>query len=135
MKSLAGLLLLASVLTGSTALGQTASPKPDHRLDLFIRALRSPPDGSAPGGATPSQSKLEQVLRILPPVSTGHGGGAPLVHSSQGAAVPSQDASVYGFCYEACATERAVGSCGTPAPGRFARPCRRGVSRSAGMSL
>jgi hypothetical protein len=122
MNRLLGLLLLGTVLTGSTALGQTASPKPEHRLDLFIRALRPPSDGSAPGGATPSQSKLEQVLRMLPPVSTGHGGGAPLVQSSQGAAAASQDPSVYAFCYEACATERAVGSCGTPAPGEVDAP-------------
>ncbi len=122
MKSLAGLLLLATVLTGPAAVGQTASSKPEHRLDLFIRALRSPSDGPAPGGATTSQSKLEQVLRIVPPVSTGHGGGAPLVQSSQGAAAATQDSSIYGFCYEACRTERAVESCGMPAPGQTSPP-------------
>ena len=122
MTRLIGLLLLATALTGSQALGQTASPKPEHRLDLFIRALRPPSDGSASGGATIPQSKFEQVLRMVPPVSTGHGGGAPLVQSSQGAAAASQDTSVYGFCYQACATERAVGSCGTPAPGKAHAP-------------
>ncbi|MBV8506478.1 MAG: hypothetical protein JOZ11_11820 [Alphaproteobacteria bacterium] len=115
-------LVLATALTGSQAFGQTVSPRSEHRLDLFIRALRPPSDGSASGGATTPQSKLEQVLRMVPPVSTGHGGGAPLVQSSQGAVAASQDTSVYGFCYEACATERAVGSCGTPAPGEAHPP-------------
>jgi hypothetical protein len=124
MKGLAGLLLLTAVLTGSTALGQTASPKPEQRLDLFIRALRSPSDGSAPSGAATFQSKIEQVLRIVPPVSTGHGGGAPLVQRSQGAAAANQDSSIYAFCYEACATERAVGSCGTPAVGQAHAPAQ-----------
>ena len=41
---------------------------------------------------------------------------------SQGAAAASPDTSVYGFCYEACATDRAVGSCGTPAPGETHAP-------------
>ncbi len=121
MKTFAGLFLLATVLTGSEALGQAASPTPEARLDLFIRALRSPSDGS-PGDATTPQSKLEQVLRIVPPGSAGHGGGAPLVQSSNGAAATSHDSSIYGFCYEACATERAVGSCGMPAPGQTSPP-------------
>jgi len=125
MKRLIGLLLLATALTGSQAFSQTVSPKSEHRLDLFIRALRPPSDGSASGGAPISQSKLEQVLRMVPPVSTGHGGGAPLVQSSQGAAAASQDTSVYGFCYEACAAERAVGSCGTPAPGEAVSAWRK----------
>jgi hypothetical protein len=45
-----------------------------------------------------------------------------LVQSANGAAAASRDTSVYGFCYEACATERAVGSCGTPAPGEVDAP-------------
>ena len=122
MKRLIGLLLLATALSGSQAFSQTVSPKSEHRLDLFIRALRPPSDGSASGGAAISQSKLEQVLRMVPPVSIGHGGGAPLVQSSQGAAAASPDTSVYGFCYEACATDRAVGSCGTPASGETHAP-------------
>ena len=61
---------------------------------------------------------------MFPPVSAGHGGGAPLVQGSQGAAAANQDTSVYGFCYEACATERAVGSCGKPAPGEAHAPMR-----------
>jgi hypothetical protein len=122
MTRLIGLLLLATALTGSHAFSQTVSPKSEHRLDLFIRALRPPSDGSAPSGATTPQAKLEQVLRIFPPVTAGHGGGAPLVQSSQGAA--AINTSVYGFCYEACATERAVGSCGTPAPGEAHAPMR-----------
>lgn len=124
MTTLIGLLLLATALTGSQALGQTVSPKSKHRLDLFIRALRPPSDGSASSGATISQSKLEQVLRMIPPVSTGHGGGAPLAQGSDGAAPAGQDSSVYGFCYEACGTERALGSCGTPAAGEANPPMR-----------
>jgi hypothetical protein len=124
MTRLIGLLLLATALTGSHAFSQTVSPKSEHRLDFFIRALRPPSDGSAPGGATTPQAKLEQVLRIFPPVSAGHGGDAPLVQSSQGATAINQDNSVYGFCYEACATERAVGSCGKPAPGEAHAPMR-----------
>jgi len=122
MTRLISLLLLATALTGSQSLGQTASPKPEDRLDLFIRALRPPSGGAASSGGTIPQAKLEQVLRIFPPVSTGHGGGAPLVQSSQGANTANRDTSVYGFCYEACATERAVGSCGTPAPGKAHAP-------------
>ncbi len=122
MTRLIGLLLLATALTGSEALSQSVSSKSEHRLDLFIRALRPPADGSASSSATIPQSQLEQVLRMIPPLSTGHGGGAPLAQSSQGAAAASQDTSVYGFCYEACATERAVGSCGTPAPGEANAP-------------
>jgi hypothetical protein len=124
MKRLIGLLLLATALTGSQAFSQTVSSKSEHRLDLFIRALRPPSGGSASGGANISQSRLEQVLRMVPPVSTGHGGGAPLVPSSQGAATANLDTSVYRFCYEACATERAVGSCGTPAPGEAQPPMK-----------
>ena len=122
MTRLIGLLLLATALTGSQALCQTASPQPEHRLDLFIRALRPPSGGAASSGATIPQAKFEQVLRIFPPVSTGHGGGAPLVQSPQGANTANQDTSVYGFCYQACATERAIGSCGTPAPGKAHAP-------------
>jgi hypothetical protein len=47
---------------------------------------------------------------------------APLVKSSSGAAAANQDPSIYGFCYEACRTERAVGSCGTPASGEARAP-------------
>jgi hypothetical protein len=122
MKSLVCFLLLATALTGSQALGQTISPKPEPRLDLFIKALRSPSDSAGTSGATITQSKLEQVLRVVPPVTTGHGGGAPLVQSSQGAAAANQDPSIYGFCYEACGTERVVGSCGTAAPGQAQAP-------------
>ena len=61
------------------------------------------------------------MLRILPAVGIGHGGGPPLAPSSQSTA-PSQDLSAYGFCYETCKTERAVGSCGTPAPGALHPP-------------
>ena len=37
---------------------------------------------------------------------------------------PVADPSIYGFCYEACKTERAVGSCGQPAPGASGPPER-----------
>ena len=118
------MLLLATALIGPQAFAQTVSSKPEPRLDLFIQALRSPSDSTGTGGAAVTQSKLEQVLRIVPPVRTGHGGGAPFVQSSQGgtAAAASQDPSIYGFCYEACSTERAVGSCGTPPPGEAHAP-------------
>ena len=122
MTRLIGLLLLATALIGSQALTQTVSHRSEHRLDLFIHALRPLSDGSGSDGAITPQSKLERVLRMVPPVSAGHGGGTPLVQSSQGAAAASPDPSVYGFCYEACATERAVGSCGTPAPGEAQAP-------------
>jgi hypothetical protein len=121
MKRSVGLLLLAAVLTGSPALAQTGSSNPEARLDLFIGALRSPAEDS---GAATAQARLEQVLRIVPPVSTGHGGGTPLVQGSQGAPAANQDPSIYGFCYEACRTERAVTSCGTPAPGQAHAPTR-----------
>ena len=122
MTRLIGLLLLATALIGSQALAQTVSHRSEHRLDLFIHTLRPLSDGSGSDGAITPQSKLERVLRMVPPVSVGHGGGTPLVQSSQGAAAASPDPSVYGFCYEACATERAVGSCGTPAPGEAQAP-------------
>jgi hypothetical protein len=117
MRDLIGPLLLAVVLTGLPELGHTADLKPEARLDLFIRALRSPSDGSAM-----PQSKLEQVLMSVTPVGAEHGGGAPLGQSPPAAATASQALSSYGFCYEACKTERAVGSCGTPAPGEAHAP-------------
>ena len=112
MRGLIGPLLLAVVLTGLPELNHAAAMKPEPRLDLFIRALRSPTDGSAI-----PQSKLEQVLLSVMPVGAEHGGGAPLGQNPPAAVAASQDVSSYGFCYQACETERAVGSCGTPAPG------------------
>ena len=103
--------LLAVVLTGLPELSHAAAMKPEPRLELFIRALRSPLDGSAI-----PQSKLEQVLLSVMPVGAEHGGGSPLGQNPPAAVAASQDLSSYGFCYEACETERAVGSCGTPAP-------------------
>lgn len=111
MRGLIGPLLLAVVLTGLPELSHAAATKPEPRLELFIRALRSPLDGSAI-----PQSKLEQVLLSVMPVGAEHGGGAPLGQNPPAAVAASQDVSSYGFCYEACETERAVGSCGTPAP-------------------
>jgi hypothetical protein len=111
-------LALAIVLAGPQLLAQAASPATDQRFDLFLRALRSQPGGRAGAAASPiSQAELERVLRILPAMSVGHGGGPPLLESSQNTATSAQDPWIYGFCYEACRTERAVGSCGTPAQG------------------
>jgi Animal haem peroxidase len=117
MRGLIGPLLLAVVLTGLPELGHTAALKPEARLDLFIGALRSPSNGSAI-----PQSKLEQVLLSVTPVSAEHGGGVPLGQNPPVAAAASQDLSSYGFCYEACKTERSAGSCGTPAPGEAHAP-------------
>ncbi len=64
------------------------------------------------------------MLRVLPAVNVGHGGGPALADRSSGGATPAPDPSVYGFCYESCRTERAVGSCGTPAPGEAGPPQR-----------
>jgi hypothetical protein len=122
MTRMFGTLTLAIALAASAAFGQAAPPSADARLELFIRALH-PPSGSPPGdAATTSQQRLEQVLRMLPPVAAGHGGAVPLVQGSQAAAAANQDPSIYGFCYQACRTERAAGSCGTPAPGSSAPP-------------
>jgi heme peroxidase len=111
-------LALTIALSGSQSLAQSAPLATDQRLDLFLHVLRSHSGGAAGAHAPPiSQSELERVLRMLPATSVGHGGGPPLIQSAQGVATPAQDPSIYGFCYQACRTERAVGSCGTPAPG------------------
>src|SRR5215471_438383 len=114
MKRFMVLLALAAALAVSHAFAQTASRHPESRLDLFIHALRSPADGSVI-----PQSKLEQVLLSVTPVGAGHGGDAPLIQNSTAAVASS---SSYGFCYEACRTERAVASCGTPGPGDVRPP-------------
>jgi hypothetical protein len=121
MKLLFGLLFFATALSGSQASAQSAPPAADPRLDLFVRALRSPSTGLAVSPTT-SQSKLEQLFRIFPPLTMGHGGGPPLMANSQTATTTGSDPSFYSFCYEACRTERAVGSCGTPAPGQAQPP-------------
>jgi hypothetical protein len=109
--------VVAVALIGAQAHGQVRPAGGDKRLDLFLDALR-PQSASAGGPAMAvSQTQLERLLRILPPVSVGHGGGTPPLAQSQQATVPSPDPSIYGFCYESCKTARAVGSCGTPAPG------------------
>jgi hypothetical protein len=111
-------LAFAIVLGGALPLAQAAPPATDQRLELFLHALRAQPRGAAATAASPiSQAELERVLRILPAMSVGHGGGPPLIESSQNAATAAQDPSLFGFCYEACRTERAVGSCGTSAHG------------------
>ena len=117
-------LLLATGLGGALAGAQTA-PSAHPHLDLFLHVLR-PRTGAAVNGtaATLSPATLERVLRILPPVGVGHGSGPALSQSAPGGAAPATDPSIYGFCYEACRTERAVASCGTPAPGAQRPPSR-----------
>jgi hypothetical protein len=110
--------VLATAVIGPQAYGQAAPPAKDSGLDLFLHVLRSPSGRAVTGSVSPiSQSAFEQMLRVIPPVSIGHGSGPPLAPNSQSAAASVQDPSIYGFCYETCKTERAVGSCGRPAPG------------------
>src|SRR5271163_348301 len=119
IRGLAGVLtiLFAMALAGALTCGQAASSPTDPHLDLFLQMIRAHSGGAITGPAAPvSQSAFEQMLRVLPAVSVGHGGGPPLASSAQSTA-PVPDPSIYGFCYEACRTERAVGSCGLPAPG------------------
>ena len=120
MKRFGGIsaLAIAIALAGPQSFARAAPPATDQRLDLFLRTLRSQPGSTAAADVVPiSQSQLERVLRILPAMSVGHGGGPPLVQSSRDAATPAEGASIYGFCYESGRTERAIGSCGTSAPG------------------
>src|SRR5271166_6295697 len=102
-------------LNGMQAHGQVRPPGADSRLDLFLEALH-PQSAVAAGrpAMTVSQDKLEQLLRILMPATVGHGAtGSALSQSQQTVTMPSQDPSIYGFCYESCQTARAVSSCGT----------------------
>ena len=126
MGGVAGFLaiLLATALAGAPTCGRAASSATDPHLDLFLRMIRARSGSAITGPPAPvSQSAFEQMLRVLPAVSVGHGGGPPLASSSQSTA-PVPDPSIYGFCYEACKTERAVGSCGQPAPGASDPPER-----------
>jgi hypothetical protein len=119
MGGVAGILaiMFAAALAGAPTCGRAASAGTDPHLDLFLRMIRAHSGGAINGPPAPvSQSAFEQMLRVLPAVGAGHGGGPALASSSQSAA-PAPDPSIYGFCYEACKTERAVGSCGQPAPG------------------
>jgi hypothetical protein len=52
---------------------------------------------------------------------TGHGNDAPLSENATVAAI-SSDVASFGFCYEACKSERAIGSCGTGASGHSHAP-------------
>ena len=125
MRGVAGVLavVLVTALAGGWTCSRAAPAATDPHLDLFLGLLRAGPGGTNNGSPAPvSQSEFERMLRVLPAVSPGHGGGPPLATSSQGASAPVQDPSIYGFCYEACKTERAVGSCGQPAPGASAPP-------------
>ena len=110
----AAVVLLATVLFGASGNAQATAPRAHPHLDLFLHVLRAATSGTT---APPSQQRLEQLLRILPAVDVGHGTGPALSQSAAGAAAPPQDLSIYGFCYETCRTERAVGSCGTATPG------------------
>jgi Animal haem peroxidase len=111
--------LVAKALAGTQADAQTLPPPSHPHLDLFLHVLRPSQAGSVP---PLSPTRLAQVLRILPAIAIGHGSGPALSESSPGAAPPPRDPSIYGFCYESCRTERAVGSCGTPAPGETDAP-------------
>jgi Animal haem peroxidase len=112
-----------TALAGASNCGRAAPSATDPHLDFFLKMIRTRPGGAINGTPAPvSQSEFERMLRILPAVGIGHGAGPPLAPGSQGTAVSDQDLSVYGFCYEACKTERAVGSCGTPAPGALHPP-------------
>ena len=126
IRGVAGILtiLLATALAGAPTCGLAASSATDPYLDLFLGLIRARSGSAITGPPAPvSQSAFEQMLRVLPAVSVGHGGGPPLASSTQSAAaVP--DPSIYGFCYEACKAERAVGSCGEPAPGASDPPER-----------
>jgi len=107
---------LVSVVACGTQAGQAGPAAKDARLDLFLNALqpRSAVGDGGPAMIVP-QSKLERLLRILPPVTVRHGGtGAALAQSQQTTTMPTPDPSIYGFCYETCQTARAVDSCGTP---------------------
>ncbi len=120
MTRVAGILAIvfAMALAAAANCGQAAQSAADPHLDLFLRMMRAGSGAAGNGPPAPiTQSAFEQMLRILPPVGVGHGGGPPLAANSPGAAAAVQDPSIYGFCYEACRTERAVGSCGQPAPG------------------
>ena len=102
---------------------QTGQPVKDPRLDLFLKVMRGPSTGDSPAPTNQiSQTRLEQILRIFPAAQIGHGTGQALSQSSPGGAPAAQDPSIYGFCYEACRTERAVGSCGTTASGENGPP-------------
>ncbi|MGH7048386.1 MAG: peroxidase family protein, partial [Stellaceae bacterium] len=110
-------LLLATAMAASVGFGAPPAIADSH-LEFFLRLVRTRP-GAGPGGSPPpvSQTALERLLRILPPVAVGHGAGPPLETGASATPDTVPDPSVYGFCYEACRTERAVGSCGTPLPG------------------
>ncbi|HXC92173.1 MAG TPA: peroxidase family protein [Stellaceae bacterium] len=118
----------ASVFVAAAVLGTAAfaqAPPAHPHLDFFLHVLGHQASAAVGGAPAPvSQAKFEQVLRILPPTGVEHGSGPALSSPSPGGAAPPQDPSVYGFCYEACRTDRAVGSCGKPAPGEAGPPQR-----------
>ena len=117
--------LLATALFAAQSGAQTGQPAKDTRLHLFLKVMRGPSTAAGPELTKPiSQARLEQLLRIFPAAKIGHGTGQALSQSSPGGAAAAQDPSTYGFCYEACRTERAVGSCGTAAPGETGPPQR-----------
>ena len=116
-------LTIGAWLGADPAFADNAVPGRPH-LALFLHVLQPRSGGSAVPPASFSQSRFEQVLRVLPPLAVGHGSGAPLGAGSPGSASPTPDPSIYGFCYESCRTGRAIGSCGTPAPGETHPPER-----------
>ncbi|HEY3912121.1 MAG TPA: peroxidase family protein [Stellaceae bacterium] len=111
--------VFAVALAAASVRAQTAAVAAHPHLDLFLRMIRSRSGGAPNQPPAPvSQAAFERLLRVLPAVDIGHGGGPPLAAGSQNASAPAADPSIYGFCYEACRTERAVASCGQPALGR-----------------
>lgn len=111
-------------LGGMPAFGQVTTPAHRH-IDLFLQVLQPQPTAAnADRAAAISQTRFEDVLRILPPVGVGHGMGPALSQSTPGGGLPAPDPAVNGFCYESCRTERAITSCGTRAAGEVRPPAQ-----------
>jgi hypothetical protein len=126
----AGLLTATMAVCGlgvSAAHAQTA----DGQLNMFMSTVRpaaahadttpalepATSAAAATGAATPntlSLGQLEMGLKTLPLTKLGHGSGPSLKGGAASTSNPSP--SIHGFCYEACATARAFGSCGTSFP-------------------
>ncbi len=105
---------LAAALGGTQTSLHAAAADADPRLSLFLQTLRGHPPAEFARPNPLTAARLEQVLRILPAVAIGHGSDAPLSQRAPGAAPSPPALSSYAFCYEACRTERALGSCGKP---------------------
>ena len=102
---------LTAVVAMCLAASQVSAQTTDTRTNLFISTVR--PNANTAKSDTASSLSLAQFelgLSIMPVKSVGHGGGPDLM---SGGSSGNPSPSIYGFCYEACATSRAVGSCGT----------------------